>query len=757
MRKEMTFRMIHAILLVCIIIGCFGNFIGIKEPIILHWIIAVLWSGIIALMNYGKNRERILCSITLVACLFLFILFFGLSETNDFLINYSKWLLNGEGWNQEWLRGYELIQTLIVSSVCYVFQIVLEKYHNLQNITALGLFLGMLYYMLSHTEMNRFGVLIAIGYIQICYIEKLQRTWKKKKTKSSQEYILWIMPFCVTYMVLLFFMPTSSKPYDWKFIKEAYNNIREDFTILQQNLSRNGKEDFAAGKTGFSEDGKLLSGIADSNQQLLTVEGNQSLMTNVYLTGKVYDTFNGTEWVQTITENSNEHLLDTIETIYAIERYDKEGKNNYICTTGLNIDYKYIHTNCVFAPLKLRYIDGCDYQECGTNLIFDRKKGYGTSYKAFYFQINIDHPKFYEMAETTLEDDDETLARLVEYYKACGGKQYHLEELKCYQDRIKEQYTPLTSLSPKALTYLHQITGEKPTTIQKLRAIEKELSSYTYAKTPGKLPDSINNPEEFLDYFLFDSQKGYCSYFATAFVLMARAEGIPARYVEGFCIPATKNRTVSVTADMAHAWPEVYLDGIGWIPFEPTPGYEEVRYTPWEMKEKQDYDSFPAEDNELDIILSENSDYKEKDIDNYKIQWILYGGILTIIFVCIFLLVIEQILFRRRVLYMTIEEQFLLEIRKTLWILSKLGVKRQEYETLNELQENVRKQLPYVFGNKMSFAFFKGYEEYLYRNKHVEKETLQETILEQKQILTWLKCTRRWYYYTILIRIQFIR
>ena len=141
--------------------------------------------------------------------------------------------------------------------------------------------------MLSHTEMNRFGVLIAIGYIQICYIEKLQRTWKKKKTKSSQEYILWIMPFCVTYMVLLFFMPTSSKPYDWKFIKEAYNNIREDFTILQQNLSRNGKEDFAAGKTGFSEDGKLLSGIADSNQQLLTVEGNQSLMTNVYLTGKI--------------------------------------------------------------------------------------------------------------------------------------------------------------------------------------------------------------------------------------------------------------------------------------------------------------------------------------------------------------------------------------------------------------------------------------------------------------------------------------
>lgn len=98
--------------------------------------------------------------------------------------------------------------------------------------------------------------------------------------------------------------------------------------------------------------------------------------------------------------------------------------------------------------------------------------------------------------------------------------------------------------------------------------MEKELSSYTYTKNPGKLPDSIINQEDFLDYFLLESQKGYCSYFATAFVLMARAEGIPARYVEGFCVPVTTNKKMTVTANMAHAWPEVYIEGIGWLPFD---------------------------------------------------------------------------------------------------------------------------------------------------------------------------------------------
>ncbi len=84
-----------------------------------------------------------------------------------------------------------------------------------------------------------------------------------------------------------------------------------------------------------------------------------------------------------------------------------------------------------------------------------------------------------------------------------------------------------------------------------------------------------------LEQFVFDTQTGYCEYFATAMAVMLRATGIPARVAVGFLpgdltIPAdpASGRTVNTytvsTAD-AHAWVEVLFPGYGWIKFEPTP------------------------------------------------------------------------------------------------------------------------------------------------------------------------------------------
>lgn len=78
--------------------------------------------------------------------------------------------------------------------------------------------------------------------------------------------------------------------------------------------------------------------------------------------------------------------------------------------------------------------------------------------------------------------------------------------------------------------------------------------------------------------FLTGKQSGNAMLYASAAVEALRSHGIPARYVEGYYVPASalessEDGTVSVTSQNAHAWTEVYFDGIGWMPIDVTPGY----------------------------------------------------------------------------------------------------------------------------------------------------------------------------------------
>jgi hypothetical protein len=57
-------------------------------------------------------------------------------------------------------------------------------------------------------------------------------------------------------------------------------------------------------------------------------------------------------------------------------------------------------------------------------------------------------------------------------------------------------------------------------------------------------------------------------------VVLLRAAGIPAQYVTGYLVDARAGQTVTVTTDQAHAWVEVFINGVGWVALEPTPGYE---------------------------------------------------------------------------------------------------------------------------------------------------------------------------------------
>ncbi|MCX8130356.1 MAG: transglutaminase-like domain-containing protein [Clostridia bacterium] len=153
-----------------------------------------------------------------------------------------------------------------------------------------------------------------------------------------------------------------------------------------------------------------------------------------------------------------------------------------------------------------------------------------------------------------------------------------LRELSEISKNIYANYIQLPEKLPLRIKNLStSITSSQKSNYDKVKAIENYLSkTYAYTLTPKPTPRN----RDFVDHFLFESKEGYCTYFATAMAVMVRSIGIPARYVEGYILPPqpTTGNIYSVTNEQAHAWVEVYFEGFGWVPFEPTAPFKSVFY-----------------------------------------------------------------------------------------------------------------------------------------------------------------------------------
>lgn len=201
-----------------------------------------------------------------------------------------------------------------------------------------------------------------------------------------------------------------------------------------------------------------------------------------------------------------------------------------------------------------------------------------------------------------------------------------------------------------------EITDGLTSDFDKARAIENYfiLNHFTYDQTYQK-PTGSN-----AEYFLTESKIGVCYEYATAMVLLCRSIGLPARYVQGYSLNQMYNGNFRgrdcnylIKARDAHAFPEVYISGYGWLSFEPT---------------------VPSEE-QLETAEAENHNVT-------KWGFILLGfGVIAGIF-WIFLPRIRETLFRKKLLRMTPSESAAAIFRRMRQIL-----KLPESITVKELSE----------------------------------------------------------------------
>ncbi len=118
-------------------------------------------------------------------------------------------------------------------------------------------------------------------------------------------------------------------------------------------------------------------------------------------------------------------------------------------------------------------------------------------------------------------------------------------------------------------TLAQSIIGDAHSPFEKVKRIKAYLEEhYYYSLSPGG-----TDVHDRLKYFLFEVKRGYCTYFAFAFTMLARSVGVPTRVATGF-LPNPQREYYQfylITGKDLHAWPEVYFDETGWITYDIEP------------------------------------------------------------------------------------------------------------------------------------------------------------------------------------------
>jgi transglutaminase-like putative cysteine protease len=254
----------------------------------------------------------------------------------------------------------------------------------------------------------------------------------------------------------------------------------------------------------------------------------------------------------------------------------------------------------------------------------------------------------------------------------------------------KSQYLSLPANLPERVRNLAlKITANKETPYEKVQAIIAYLhQNYRYDLNIPPFPLD----KDVVDYFLFEIKRGYCEHFASAFVVLCRAAGLPARLVTGYTSGTFNPLTgyYEVKAADGHAWGEVLFSLYGWIPFEPTPGFDD-----------------PLSTRKL-TFLSNFSKYFSQKLAYLEVPrappflrtLLLLPLTFLVIFLAYRLLLKLNFFEKERIVFSDKIGQWLFEALKKL---KEMGFERQPFETMREFSTKLPRQ--YSDFSKMVMVF----------------------------------------------------
>lgn len=229
-------------------------------------------------------------------------------------------------------------------------------------------------------------------------------------------------------------------------------------------------------------------------------------------------------------------------------------------------------------------------------------------------------------------------------------QQYAQSEAE-YREFVYENYTQVDGdLNGLMQRIFHREEPESDSVFAVLTHVRDALRQRCTVADGTETPDG----EEPIRYFLTESKKGNAMLFASAAVEALRSFGIPARYAEGYYCTAQQlqnagGETVELSGDAAHAWVEIYFDGMGWVNVDVTPGYyydlialqslvnlpEDVTKTADLSKNDDQAGQLPGDGD------GESAGTGETEKHGWSFRWIGLAAIIAVLLLIVLLLTLE--------------------------------------------------------------------------------------------------------------------
>lgn len=769
--KQRIYHVISITLLATILTSIVNVLYDFQVNEFLIFAIAVISMVIVYIAHHHRRIcLALLFSILLVIGVFLYIkripILLHIQNVWDFVVNYMNGTekLHGN-------YGIVLFIFIFIQLVGSIIATILCRHNVVRYCSFVAAFIAIIVMSLigfSCTRMLVAYVVLAnlMLLIEIC-CNQMEATKEKKQVA-----VLHLLPICFIITICVFVLPMKEDPIRWTGIRRAISMVREKGEIVREQIRL-----YFAGKDGSYE--MSFAGFTDGDSDLGGEIGNDDgiaikLKSSIndypsYLIGNVKNVYTGSKWTTKttkVTEGSSEYMNDMNEFVCALSRYtlDEIDAKSLLQYENFEIIYEDIRTITKFYPLKTyRFVNSSENKEKTdeyANLHFKKLKGEGTNYLTYYYRYNLDSEFIKNMlreSDTFTYDgysiDIEALRGLGEEFFKKGinfssiNAEY-IEELESRFDRIYKDYLLLPESLPNRVVQLaEKITQGLTTNYDKMKAIERYLNSLTYT-TKTIQPEE---GKDFVDSFLFEQKEGYCTYFASAMAVMGRCLGIPTRYVEGFYVDYEdkKDSYYTVKNTDAHAWVEVYFNGIGWVPFEPTPGYVERFYKEWKPITKEENNGYQSsnpyveQNNQPPVIPTQENEHAKIEKRgrgiNTDIVFILVG-----IFGIILLLSFMYYLWSRYKMYRLYKEadnatKGVVIYRKIMYHLEKIGLPYMNTETLQVYTTRMDQSIPIP-----SYSLKKVNDLYMairYGDYTITDEELAMILAYEKEFYVYLKNT----------------